>query len=70
MNITEITVINRKAVISFEHPKFVTARFNGHCCSWACQGNYKSQSVSVPKEGYTIEKLIAKIEAGFNKLYY
>ena len=66
----ETAMINRKVVVNFSHPKFVSAIFQAQSISFACQGNWKTEIVSIEKEKYTLEKLIAKVESQFNILFY
>jgi len=66
----EIILIGRNVKISFNHPKFVVAKFEAQSISFACQGSQKIQSISIEKNEYTLEKLIEKIEREFNVNFY
>jgi hypothetical protein len=63
-------MLDRKVEVSFNHPKLVTAIFQAQSTSFACQGNWKTQMVSIPKDEYSIEKLEAEVNKGFNVYYY
>ena len=56
--------------VSFKHPKYVTATFQAQLASFACQGNWATQIVSIPKNEYSIEKLQEKVEREFNVYFY
>ena len=45
-------MIDRKVEVSFNHPNFVTAIFKAQSTSFACQGQWKTQMVSIPKNEY------------------
>tara|TARA_R100000951_G_scaffold96655_1_gene85988 strand:+ start:367 stop:579 length:213 start_codon:yes stop_codon:yes gene_type:complete len=64
------TMINRQVEVSFDHPIFVSARFDAQSISFACQGQWKKESVSIKKENYTIENLQAEVEKRFNVQFY
>jgi len=64
------TMINRKVEVSFNHPKFVTAIFQAQSTSFACQGQWKTEMVSIPKKEYSINKLKSEVEKQFNVGYY
>ena len=63
-------MIGRKVEVSFNHPKFVTAIFKGQSTSFACQGQWKTEMVSIPKNEYSIERLESEVNKGFNLYYY
>ena len=63
-------MIGRKVEVSFKHPKYVTATFQAQLASFACQGNWATQMVSIPKNEYSIEKLQEKVEREFNVYFY
>jgi len=63
-------MIGRKVEVSFDHPHFVIATFQAQAISWACQGQWSTEIVSIPKSEYSIEKLEAKVKKGFNRYYY
>jgi len=63
-------MIDRKVEVSFNHPNFVTAIFKAQSTSFACQGQWKTQMVSIPKNEYSIERLESKVNKGFNRYYY
>ena len=66
----ETRMIGRKVKVIFDHPLFVSAKFKAQSCSFAIQGRWVNEVVSIPKDGYTLEKLEAKVNEGFNKSYY
>lgn len=63
-------MIDRKVEVSFNHPNLVTAIFKAQSTSFACQGQWTTEMVSMPKNEYSIEKLEAKVNKGFNYYYY
>lgn len=63
-------MIGRKVTVSFDHPRLVTAKFKAQSTSFACQGQWKTEIVCIPKDGYFIEKLEAEVNKGFNLYYY
>jgi len=63
-------MIGRKVEVSFKHPKYVTAIFQAQLMSFACQGNWVTQMVSIPKKEYSLEKLQEEVEREFNVYYY
>ena len=63
-------MINRKVEVSFDHPKFVTAIFKAQSTSWACQGQWNTEMVSIEKNEYSIERLEAEVNKRFNVYYY
>ena len=65
-----IKMISRTVEVSFAHPKYVTAIFKAQSTSWACQGQWGTEMVSIPKDEYTLELLEAKVKEGFNVYYY
>lgn len=66
----ETILLNRKADIIFNHPKFVSAVFKGQSTSASCQGNWKNVIISIEKENYTFEKLKSKVESEYNVSFY
>jgi hypothetical protein len=66
----ETIIINRKVTVDFSHPKFVSAIFQAQSISFACQGNWKTEIVSIEREKYNLEQLIVKVESQFNILFY
>ncbi len=64
------TMINRKVEVSFNHSKFVTAIFQAQSTYFACQGQWKTEMVSIPKNEYSINKLKSEVEKRFNVNYY
>lgn len=63
-------MINRKVKVSFNHPKYVTAIFQAQSTSFACQGKWSYEMVSIPKNKYSIQKLEAEVIKRFNVYYY
>jgi hypothetical protein len=63
-------MINRKVEVRFNDKKWVTAIFQAQCTSQACQGQWKTEMVSIPKDEYSIEKLEAEVNKYFNVYYY
>ena len=63
-------MIDRKVEVSFKNPKYVTATFQAQLASFACQGNWATQMVSIPKNEYSIERLESEVNKGFNRYYY
>ena len=63
-------MIGRKVEVSFDHPKDVIATFEAQSTSFACQGQWCTEMVSIPKDQYSIERLEAKVKEGFNLYYY
>ena len=63
-------MIDRKVEVSFDHPKFVTAIFQAQSTSFACQGQWKTEMVSMDKNEYSIERLESEVNKGFNVYYY
>ncbi len=63
-------MIGRKVEVSFNHPKLVIARFEAQSTSFACQGQWSTEMVSIPKNEYSIERLESEVNKGFNRYYY
>lgn len=63
-------MINRKVEISFDHKNFVLAIFKAQSTSWSCQGQWKTECVSIPIDEYSLEALEAKVNKAFNVHYY
>lgn len=63
-------MIGRRVEVSFDHPKCVIARFKAQSTSWACQGQWGTEMVSILKNEYSIERLEAEVNKGFNVDYY
>jgi hypothetical protein len=63
-------MIGRRVEVSFDHPKYVIARFKAQSTSWACQGQWGNEMVSILKNEYSIERLEAEVKKGFNVHYY
>jgi hypothetical protein len=66
----KITLLNRSMLIYFDHPNFVQARFQAQRTSFACQGQWGTEIISIPKKEYTLEKLIEKINTHYNISFY
>jgi len=66
----ETIIIKRKVKITFHHPKDVIAIFQAQSVAQACQGQWKTEMVSIPKNEYSLDKLKKKIEEGFDVDYY
>jgi len=63
-------MIGRKVEVSFDHPQCVIATFKAQSTSFACQGQWSTEIVSILKSEYSIEKLEAEVNRGFNRYYY
>ncbi len=63
-------MIDRKVEVCFNHPKYVTAIFQAQSTSFACQGQWKTEMVSIPRNEYSINKLESEVEKGLNTYYY
>lgn len=66
----ETRMINRKVTVSFDHPKCVIATFKAQSTSFACQGQWRTEMVSIPKNDYSLAKLKGKVNEGFDVYYY
>lgn len=62
-------MIGRKVEVSFS-PNFVTAIFKAQSTSFACQGQWKTEMVSIRRNEYSIERLESEVNKGFNRYYY
>lgn len=63
-------MIGRKVEVCFDHPTFVTARFKAQSTSFACQGQWGTEMVSISKNDYSLERLEAEVNKGYNVYYY
>jgi hypothetical protein len=63
-------MINRKVKISFDNPKYVIATFQAQRISFACQGQWFTQMVSIPKSEYTLERMKEKVNKLYNVDFY
>tara|TARA_R110000751_G_scaffold41878_3_gene97808 strand:- start:283 stop:495 length:213 start_codon:yes stop_codon:yes gene_type:complete len=66
----DITLLGKKIKVDFEHPKYVTARFMAQSCSWCVQGRWVPMSVSIEKDGYSLDALKKKIESQHDIIWY
>jgi hypothetical protein len=66
----KITLLNRSMLIYFDNPNFVQAKFKAQKTSFACQGQWGNEVISIPKKEYSLEKLIEKINSYYNISFY
>ena len=63
-------MINREVEVSFDHPEYVIATFQAQSTSWACQGQWATEMVCIPKDEYSVDKLTNEVNKGYNVYYY